>query len=171
ARRSRRADHRFWTMWVRRAEAGGFSSAIGCMGERGSLFRGAGRLFAGGWFRNARRTFVRVASAGQGACGTLEPRDFGEVEVADSHGRDDHVEGLLSGGALDGGKLLHVAEHFDQVFVEAEITQTGSDGAIFDEECTVAGHAGEDLGVGIDLADIPEAGDEDTARRGSDHFL
>ena len=62
-------------------------------------------------------------------------------------------------------------EELDQGLVEAEIANGGTDFAIFDEVEAVSGHTGHDFFVGIDFADIPDAGDEEAAIGGGDHFF
>ncbi len=101
----------------------------------------------------------------------LELGDFGEVEVTDFHGGDDHFEGFFAGGADGGAEEVGVFEHFDEGLVEAEIADGTGNSAVFDEEEAVASHAGHDLFVGVDFADVPEAGDEEAAVGGGDHFF
>jgi len=103
--------------------------------------------------------------------GGLELGDFGEVEIVDFHGGDDHLEGFFAGGADGGAEQFDVVEHFDDGLVEAEVADGAGDASILDEEKAVAGHAGHDLFVGIDFADVPEAGDEQAAFGGGDHFF
>src|SRR5258708_16032103 len=57
-----------------------------------------------------------------GAWGTgLKLGRFGEMEVANFHGRDDHLKGLLASGAHGGAEEFNVFEHFDERLIEAEI--------------------------------------------------
>jgi hypothetical protein len=51
----------------------------------------------------------------------LEFGGFGEVEVVDFHGGDDHCEGFFGGGAGRGGHGFDVLQKFDEGLVEAEI--------------------------------------------------
>ena len=55
----------------------------------------------------------------------LELGDFGEMEIADFHGRDDHLERLFAGGADGGTELRHVRQHLENVLVEAEVADAG----------------------------------------------
>jgi len=42
------------------------------------------------------------------------------MEAVNFHGRDDHFEGLLTGGANRGAEEFYVFEHFDELLIEAE---------------------------------------------------
>ena len=57
----------------------------------------------------------------------------GEVEVANLHGGNDHVEGLFPGGAHRGTHLSNVGEHLQNILIEAEIADAGGDASILDE--------------------------------------
>src|SRR5271169_3067372 len=60
--------------------------------------------------------------------------DFGEVEIVDFHGGDDHFEGFFAGGADDGAEQLGIIEHFDEGLVEAEVADGATDPSILNEE-------------------------------------
>ncbi len=101
----------------------------------------------------------------------LELGDFRKMKITNFHGGDDHLEGLFAGGADGGAKQFDVIEHFDERLIEAEVTHGTGNPPILNEKEAVAGHAGHDLFVGVDFADIPEAGDEQAALSGGDHFF
>src|SRR5580704_5448549 len=105
------------------------------------------------------------------SCGLLKLCNFRKVEVPDLHRGDDHFEGFFASGADGRAELLDVTEQFEDGLIEAEVAGGGGDFAIFDEEKAVAGHAGHDFFVGIDFADVPEAGYEKAAVSGGDHFF
>src|SRR5713101_991692 len=93
------------------------------------------------------------------------------MEAVNFHGRDDHFEGLLTGGANRGAEEFYVFEHFDERLIEAEVAGRSGNPPIFNKKQAIAGHAGHHFFVGIDFADVPEAGDEEAAIGGSDHFF
>src|SRR5580693_7584067 len=93
------------------------------------------------------------------------------MEIVDFHGRDDHFEGFFAGGADRGAQKINVIEHFDEGLVEAKVADGGGDAAVFDEEEAVASHTGHDFFVGVNFADVPEAGDQEAAIGGGDHFF
>jgi len=86
-----------------------------------------------------------------------ELRHFCEVKVSNLHGRHDHVEGFLAAGAHEFAHSFHVRQHVNQAFVEAEVAYARLDFSILDQKSAVARHAGENLLVGIDLADVPQS--------------
>ena len=93
------------------------------------------------------------------------------MKIADLHRGDYHFEGFFACGADGGAEELDIAEHFEDGLIEAEIADCGRDFAVFDQEKAVAGHAGHDFFVGVDFADVPEAGDEEATVGGGDHFF
>src|ERR1700675_4670132 len=103
--------------------------------------------------------------------GLLKLCNFRTVKAANLHRRDDHFEGFFAGGADGGAELLDVAKQLENGLIEAEIADSAGDFAVFYEEKAVAGHAGHDLFVGIDFADVPEAGYKQAAVGGGDHFF
>ena len=70
-----------------------------------------------------------------------------------------------------GPSISDVREHLDHALVEAEIADSAGDAAIFDQECAVARHSGEDFFVRIDFADIPQARNQHAALGRGDHFV
>jgi hypothetical protein len=56
----------------------------------------------------------------------LELGDFGEMEIVDFHGGDDHLEGFFAGGADGGAAQFDVVEHFDDGLIEALVADSGS---------------------------------------------
>src|SRR6266478_4423871 len=101
----------------------------------------------------------------------LELCDFGEVEIVDFHGGDDHLEGFFTRGADGGAQQFHVIEHFDEGLIEAEVADGASNLPLLNKKEAIAGHAGHDLFVGVDFADVPKASDEQAAVGGGDHFF
>ena len=55
--------------------------------------------------------------------------------------------------------------------IEAKIADTTNYFAVFDQERSIAGHAGKDFLVRINFADVPEPRDQNSALGGSDHLL
>src|SRR5258708_26176146 len=87
---------------------------------------------------------------------------FGEVEIVDFHGGNDHFEGFFGGGADGGRHGFDVFEELNERLVKTKVADGGCDFAVFHQEQAVAGHAGHDFFVGIDFTDIPDAGDQQT---------
>src|ERR1700722_1388590 len=79
---------------------------------------------------------------------TLELGDFGEAEVADLHGGDDHVERFFARSAHWHAHLLDVRKHLQDALIEAKVADAGDDAAVLDQKAAVAGHSGEHLFVG-----------------------
>src|SRR5260370_7206787 len=106
------------------------------------------------------------------ACETrLELGDFGKVEIEDFHGGEDHLEGLFAGGADGGTEQFDIIEHLDERLIETEVADGACNLTIFNKKEAVAGHAGHDLFVGVDFADVPEAGGEEAPLLGAAPFL
>src|SRR5271163_2594667 len=103
--------------------------------------------------------------------GLLKLCNFRKVEFADLHSGDHHFEGFFAGGSYGWAEEFDVAEQLQDGLIEAEIADSGSDFAVFNEEKAIAGHARHYLFVRVDFADVPEAGDEEAAVGGSDHFF
>src|SRR5215469_926519 len=59
----------------------------------------------------------------------------------------------------------------DKAFVEAEIAYPGAHPSVLDEECAVTGHAGKNLLIGIDFANVPETRHQHASIGGRDHLL
>ena len=59
----------------------------------------------------------------------------------------------------------------DQTLVEAEIAQAVLNFPVFHQEGAVAGHAGDDLLVGINFADVPQPRDQHAALGRGDHLI
>ena len=62
-------------------------------------------------------------------------------------------------------------QRFDDALVEAEIANASGDAPVFDKKGTVTRHAGDDGLLLIHATNIPEARNEETARRVRDEFL
>ena len=103
--------------------------------------------------------------------GLLKPCDFRKVKIDDLHRGDHHFEGFFAGGPDGGAEELNVAEHLEDGLIESEIADGGRDLALFNQKKAIAGHTGHDFFVGVDFADVPEAGDEQAAIGGGDHFF
>src|SRR4029077_9450581 len=82
-----------------------------------------------------------------------------------------HLERFFAGGADGWAEHLDVGKHFENILIEAEISDSARDFSIFDEERSVASHAGENFFVGIDFTDVPESGDENSALGGTNHVV
>src|SRR5258708_9435576 len=54
-------------------------------------------------------------------CLVLEPRHFGEIEIAHLHRGHNHIEGLFTRRAHDRRQGLDVREQLDQVLIEPKI--------------------------------------------------
>src|SRR6185437_4243436 len=92
-----------------------------------------------------------------------EFRYLREIEVVHLHRRHNHVERLLATGPHRGPQSCNILQHIYEALVEAEIPHSAHQLPVLDEEGTIAGHAGKDLLVRIDLADIPQTCDENPA--------
>src|SRR5215470_18589465 len=101
--------------------------------------------------------------AGDGQPFALELRHFREVEVSHLHRWDDHVERFFSAGADRFAHLLDIREHVNQALIKAKVSHSANHFAVFNKEGAVAGHAGEDLFVRVNFADVPEASDQNSA--------
>src|SRR5690348_9225308 len=86
--------------------------------------------------------------------------DRRHVEVGDAHrghARPREVVGPLARkAALARTRLGDSAEQVDRTLVEAEVVHAPDDLALLDEVHAVAGEAGQEQGLGVDLADVPE---------------
>src|SRR5690242_5004013 len=87
----------------------------------------------------------------------LKTCDFSEVEVAHLHGRRDHVKRFFAACPRSFAHGIHFAQHFDQALVETKVAHAALDFSVFDQECAVPRHAGENLFIGVDLADVPQS--------------
>src|ERR1700720_3339815 len=97
--------------------------------------------------------------------------NLSKVELIDLHCRHYHIEGLLSTGPHRDTHCLHTREHRDQALVEAEIPNATFYFPILHQEGSIAGHAGYDFFVRINLADVPQPGNEYAALGRSNHLL
>src|SRR3984957_9619861 len=88
---------------------------------------------------------------------SLEFGDFGEMEIANFHRRDDHVETFFTGRANGRAQHLDVGQRRDDALIESEITNAACNFAILDQERAVAGHAGDHFFVRLNFTDVPEA--------------
>ena len=70
-----------------------------------------------------------------------------------------------------GPKAFNVPKHLQDRLIESEIPRRPRNFALLDQEQTVASHAGHDLFVGVDFADVPEPRDQQTSVGGGDHLL
>src|SRR5439155_19786802 len=95
----------------------------------------------------------------------LELRHLCKVEVAHLHGWNHHIERLFAAGADRCSHFFDVREHMNQAFVEAKIAHAVAQLSVFHIKRSIAGHAGEDLFIGINLADVPETRDQEAAFR------
>src|SRR5258708_5159301 len=93
------------------------------------------------------------------------------MEIVDFHGGDDHFEGCFAGGADGGAQQFHVIQHFDEGLIEAEVAHGAGNLPLLNKKEAIACHAGDDLFVRVDFADIPEPRDEQAAVGGGDHFF
>ena len=96
---------------------------------------------------------------------------FREVKIANFHSWDDHIEGLFARGTDGDAHGFHVRKHVEQAFVEAEVADTALNLSVFDQERAVASHARHHFVVGLDFANVPEAGDEDAALGAGNHLI
>src|SRR6266849_5413933 len=87
----------------------------------------------------------------------LELCDFREVEVADFHGRNDHLKRLFPGGAHRWSQQFDIPEHLQNGLIEAKIANRRADPALFLQELAVARHPGHDLFIRVDFADVPQS--------------
>ena len=92
-------------------------------------------------------------------------------KFADLHRRHNHLERFFPGCAHSGTEHLDVRKHFENILVEAEISNAARNATIFDEERSIARHAGENFLIRIDFADVPEARYQDSALRRANHFV
>ena len=63
--------------------------------------------------------------------GLLKLCDFREVEVADFHGRNHHLESFFAGGAHGGPHHFDIAQHLQNGLIEAEIAHRRTHAAFF----------------------------------------
>src|SRR5277367_637755 len=99
----------------------------------------------------------------------LEFRDFAEMEIINLHRWDDHFERFLSRCAHGWTEHLDIRKHFEKTLIETEVSYAAADPAILDQKGSIARHAGENLFVRIDFADVPEPRDENYALGRADH--
>jgi len=78
---------------------------------------------------------------------------------------------LLTRGANRSRERFHVGEQFNQALVETEIPYSSYDMSAVDENSSVTSHAGHDLLIGVDFADVPQSCYQEAARRRSDHLI
>ena len=64
----------------------------------------------------------------------LEPRDAGEIEVAEFHGRDEQLAGFRAGGFGGGREPFHPAQGTEWALMEAEVAQACGDPPVLDQE-------------------------------------
>src|SRR6185436_5063105 len=99
--------------------------------------------------------------------GSVGLGDRGHVEVGDPEGGGGgagEVVAPLAGEAGGGGGGVREAAHqVDGALVEPEVVDRAGDLAVLHEVDAVAGQAGEQEGLRVDLADVPEAGHQQTA--------
>src|SRR5271154_4963569 len=100
----------------------------------------------------------------------LKLRDFGEIKFPHFHRWYHHIERLLAAGAHRSSHGFHMGEHMNQALVETEVAHALADFAVFYKERAVARHAGQNLFVRIDLADIPQPGDQNAALGRGNHL-
>src|ERR1700733_8573312 len=100
----------------------------------------------------------------------LKLGDFGEIELADLHGGGDHVKRLFPAKTERHTHGFNVRKQMNQAFVEPEVADTLANSPIFDQERAVASHAGYDLLVRIDFADVPQPRDQHAAFGRGDHL-
>src|SRR5215813_7412863 len=101
----------------------------------------------------------------------LELGHLSEIKSLNFHRRHHHIEGFFSAGADGVAHGFHVAEKLDQALVEAKVAYALLHLAVLHQECAVARHAGEDLLVRIDLADVPQPCDQNALLGSCDHLL
>src|SRR5262249_34327819 len=88
---------------------------------------------------------------------------FGEIELSDLHGGDDHVHGRLAAGTDGDAHGFDIPQHVNQALVETEIPYSALHLAILHQERAVARHSGENLLVGVYFTDVPQAGNQNSA--------
>src|ERR1700721_1045300 len=88
---------------------------------------------------------------------SLEFGDFGEMEIANFHRRDDHIKTFFTGRANGRAEHLDVGQRRDDPLIEPEITDAAYNFAIFDQKRTIAGHASDHFFVRLNVTDVPEA--------------
>src|SRR5215467_366063 len=94
-----------------------------------------------------------------------------KVEAAHLHRRDHHIESFFAARANGFSHGFNMIQRVDQALVEAEIADSLLHFPVFHQERAIAGHAGEDLLIGIDLTDVPQPRDQDALLRSRDHLL
>ena len=104
--------------------------------------------------------------------GSLELRDFREVEIAHLHRRHDHLERFFPGRPhRRPQQSRHCCSISRDRLIETEILNRRRHPSLFDQEQPVARHPRHDLFVRIDFADVPQPRDQQSAIGRSDHFL
>src|SRR6201999_2948173 len=100
--------------------------------------------------------------------------DRRHVEALDPDRRHHHavevVTPLAGQGRDAGADLGQAAQHADRALVEPEVVDRPGDLAVLDQVDTVAGQAGEQQGLRVDLPDVPQAGQQQAALGAGDHL-
>src|SRR5215472_11457321 len=96
---------------------------------------------------------------------------LGKIKTGNLHRGNHHIESFFAAGANRCSHSFNVIQSVDQALVEAEITDSVLHFSFFHQKRAVAGHAGENLLIRIDLADVPQARDQDAALASRDHLL
>src|ERR1700722_2118682 len=119
-----------------------------------------------------RKTIVeKMSSKGKGKCYGLEFGYFSEIEITNLHGGHHHVKRLFSAGTPRNAHGFDIRKHLDETLVETKIADSLLNFSILHQEGSVASHAGDNLLVGIDFADVPQSCNQHAAFGGSDHLF
>src|SRR5260370_2975518 len=101
----------------------------------------------------------------------LELSHFREVEAVHLHRGNHHIKRFFAAGANRLSHAFYIVRKFNHALVEAEIAYALLHFSILDHECPVASHAGENLFVRIDFADVPQPRGPNAALRAGNHLL
>ena len=93
------------------------------------------------------------------------------MEVPNFHRRHHHFKRLFSRRPHRRAHQLHVSQHFDQRLIKPEILDRACNPPIFNKKQAVTRHAGHHFFVRVHFADIPQPRHQQSAVRGSHHFL
>src|SRR5215472_7424851 len=101
----------------------------------------------------------------------LKLSHLGKIKTGNLHRRNHHIESFFAACANRFSHRFNVIQRVDQALVEAEIADSVLHFSVFHQECAITSHAGEDLLIRIDLADVPESRNQDAALGSRDHLL
>src|SRR6266576_2124756 len=100
-----------------------------------------------------------------------ELRYFRKVEFLHFHRGHYHVERFLSARPHRHAHRFDIGKHMDQALVEPEVAYSALQASVLHKKRTIASHAGEHFFKRLDLADVPQPGDQDSPLRRRNHLL